>query len=531
MSFSSNADEMLAALRVTPGWSEMQVAIDDEDVAAILSEAAKVAKDVIAPLNTLGDRVGAQFTDGTVKVPVEYRKAYQALAEGGWIGIEHQPDLGGQGLPLTLFVAVNQLFERACPAFMMALGGTRAAARLLTEWADDQTRSDWVPALLSGEATATICISEPEAGSDVGRIRTNAVHTEDGWYLSGQKIWISFGDHDILSRVGHCVLARTSDRPGTRGLSLFLVPRTERVKTLRIEEKLGLHGSPTCALSFENAHGILLGEEGRGLAQLFTMIRHMRLMVACQGLGTAQSCFDAAREYAQERRQGGNPAEPAVPIIQHADVQLQLADMKTAIDLFRLALVETAVASDMAQTDPVMARRSALFLPLVKNFGAELGFDIAGRAIMVFGGSGFTKDYPVEQALRDSRVFAIYEGTTGMQAQDFVVRQCLGNDGVALNEMLISAKAETIGSPEARQVIDRFANFFNSSVKSAPRDEVLAMAEPVMRAGWVAVQVWMASRIAGSSSAEAFLATALPTLDREIARAHLAARLSATKKE
>jgi alkylation response protein AidB-like acyl-CoA dehydrogenase len=531
MGFAENADSMQTAIRATPGWDALRGDIDDDDLAAILGEAARVAEEIIAPLNTIGDRVGARFTDGRVHVPVEYRDAYRALAEGGWIGLEHDPELGGQGMPLTLFVAVNQLFERASPAFMMAPGGSRAAARLLTEWADEDTRADWVPALLSGAATATICISEPEAGSDVGRIRTRAVASENGWRVSGQKIWISFGNHDIIPRIGHCVLARTSDAPGTRGLSLFLVEAGPGVTTLRIEEKLGLHGSPTCALGFDDAPAVLVGEEGRGLPQLFTMIRHMRLMVACQGLGTAQGCYDAALSHAMDRRQGGDPKAPAVPIIRHADVRRQLDEMKSAIDLFRLALVETAVASDLGRDDPGMARRSALMLPLVKNFGAELGFETAGLAIMVLGGSGFTTDYPVEQALRDSRVFAIYEGTTGMQAQDFVLRQCLADDGTALESLLDSAAAETRDLPEAADIVERFRNFFTSEVKPAGRAAQLAMAEPVMRAGWLAVQAWMCTRMAAAPEAETFLSVAGPSLDREIARARLQARRSASPEE
>lgn len=528
MGFPENADAMQTAIRATPGWSELHGDIDDDDLAAILGEAARVAEEIVAPLNPIGDRVGARFADGKVHVPAEYRDAYRALAEGGWIGLEHAPELGGQGMPLTLFVAVNQLFERASPAFMMAPGGSRAAARLLTEWADEGTRADWVPALLTGAATATICISEPEAGSDVGRIRTRAVREGGGWRVTGQKIWISFGNHDLVPRIGHCVLARTSDAPGTRGLSLFLVESGPGVTTLRIEEKLGLHGSPTCALGFDDAPAVLVGEEGRGLPQLFTMIRHMRLMVACQGLGTAQGCYDAAMSHAQERRQGGDPKAPAVPIIQHADVRRQLDEMKSAIDLFRLALVETAVASDLGRDDPAMARRSALLLPLVKNFGAELGFDTAGRAVMVLGGSGFTTDYPVEQALRDSRVFAIYEGTTGMQAQDFLLRQCLADDGAGLESMLDTAAKETGDLPEAADIVARFRSFFASDVMPAGRVAQLAMAEPVMRAAWLAVQAWMCARMHAAPETETFLATAGPSLDREIARARLQFRRSAS---
>lgn len=525
MSFADNAARMLEALQATPGWTAARGELGDDDVTVILGEAARVAERVVAPLNTLADRVGASFANGKVQVPQEYRRAYAALAEGGWIGLEQSPELGGQGLPLSMFVAVNQLFERASPAFMMAAGGSRAAALLLTQWADETTRRDWVPDLLAGKATATICISEPEAGSDIGRIGTIAERSADGWRVTGQKTWISFGDHDMGPRIGHCLLARTDNAPGTRGLSLFLVPQGAGVETLRIEKKLGLHGSPTCALGFSDASAILIGEEGRGLPQLFTMIRHMRLMVACQGLGTAQACHASARAYAEERRQGGIPSAPAVPIIRHADVRRQIDEMAVCIDLFRLALAETAVSADLSGNDPARARRAALLLPLVKNFGAELGFDTAAKAILVLGGSGYTTDYPVEQALRDARVFAIYEGTTGMQAQDFLLRQCLANEGRGLVELLDTATSEAETCPEARAVIDRFSDHFASAVRPADRGAQLAMAEPFMRAGWTAVQAWMCARIPGTATHRAFLATALPSLEREIARArHEAAR-------
>lgn len=526
MSFSEDADRMIGALQRTPGWNAAKGDLDDETIKAVVGEAARVAEAIVAPLNTIGDRTGARHSKGRVTVPTEYRAAYSAMAAGGWIGLEQDPDLGGQGLPITLFTAVNQAFERASPAFMMAIGGTRAASLLLSEWADDKTRQDWVPDLISGKATATICISEPEAGSDVGRIRCRANRTDTGWHVSGQKIWISFGDHDIVPRIGHCLLARTNDQPGTRGLSLFLVESGPEVVTERIEEKLGLHGSPTCALRFDNAPATLIGAEGRGLAQLFTMIRHMRLMVACQGLGMAQASFDAAATHAAERRQGGDPKAPPVPINQHPDVRRQLREMETGIDLFRLALVQTAVSADLSRDDPAMARLCALLLPLVKNFGAELGFDTSAKAVLVLGGGGYTKDYPVEQALRDSRVFAIYEGTTGMQAQDFLLRQCMSDDGETVRLFLETARSECSGLPGAKTIIEAFGGFFEQTVKPAEHKAKLAMAEPTMRAAWVAVQAWMCARIAGTEVADAFLATAKETLFLHIARARFEASLA-----
>lgn len=525
MTYSDDADAMFDALSRTPNWARVRGDLDDGTVQAILAESAKLAADVIAPLNPIADRVGARFEDGKVTVPPEYRSAFEALAQGGWLGLEQSADFGGQALPLTLFAAANPAFERACPAFMMAAGGTRSAALLLTAWADDATRADWVSALIAGERCATICISEPEAGSDVGRIRTRAVQGVDGgWRVTGQKIWISFGDHDLRARIGHCMLARTGDVPGTRGLSLFLVENGPGVVTERIEEKLGLHGSPTCALRFADAPAVLIGEVGRGLPQLFTMIRHMRLTVSSQGLGAALESYHTAVSHAEERRQGGNPKAAPVPIAQHPDVQRQLLDMRARIDLFRLALLEAACAADLSDSDPDLARLCGWMLPLIKTFGAELGFDTASRAVQVLGGGGYTRDYPVEQVLRDARVFAIYEGTTGMQAQDFLLRQSLPDGGAALGVFLARARAECAGFPEQLEIIEGFSGFAAQLAGGASRAQLEAMADAVMRAGWVAVQAWLSVRIADSPGARRFLATAGQEMALHIADAKGCAR-------
>ncbi|MDF0602545.1 acyl-CoA dehydrogenase family protein [Psychromarinibacter sp. C21-152] len=518
MTFTDNAAAMREALLVTPDWPRVAGELDAETVGAILTEAAKVAEGTVAPLNPVSDRVGASFEDGRVTVPPAYGAAYDALAEGGWLGLEHPEALGGMGMPLTVFAAVNPLFERACPSFMMSAGGSRAAALLLSDWADDELKADWVPALVAGERCATICISEPEAGSDVGRIRTRAEKDGDGWRVTGQKIWISFGDHDLRDRIGHCMLARTGDAPGTRGLSLFFVERGAGVTCTRIEEKLGLHGSPTCALQFDGAPARLIGEEGRGLPQLFTMIRHMRLTVATQGLGMALAAYAVAKEHAEQRRQGGDPKAPAVPIVQHPDVRRQLLAMSSRIDLFRLALLEAACTADLSD-EADMARLNAWMLPLVKNFGGEMAFDTAHAAIQVLGGAGFTKDYPVEQYLRDARVFTIYEGTTGMQGQDFLLRQSLAEDGRALELFLARARAECEGHDRQLAVIERFAAFAEEVRKIDDRERLLGLADAFLRAGWVAVQAWLSVRIAGSEAERFFMARAMAELELHIAAA------------
>ncbi|ADZ71295.1 acyl-CoA dehydrogenase family protein [Polymorphum gilvum] len=521
--YALQADRTAAMLAATPGWRRLLALrpdLDDDTAAAILGEAARIAEGVVAPLNARADRVGCRIEAGRVRTPEGYADAYRQLGEGGWLAMDAPEAHGGQGLPVTLQAACQPLFERACIAFMMAAGSAHAAVQLLHEVADADTAAEWIPRLATGEWAATICISEPDAGSDVGRIRTRAARAGDGWTVTGEKIWISFGDHDMTPRIGHCLLARTGDAPGTRGLSLFLVPNTRvdgsanAITVQRIEEKLGLHGSPTCALAFEGAEAVLLGAEGRGLPQLFAMIEMMRLSTACQGLGVASGACDTARAYAAERRQGGDPAAPAVPILAHADVRRQILDMEARTEVLRLAILELATAMDLArcEPDPAVAADHAAFaawmLPLAKNFGGETGFDVASRAIQVLGGAGYTREWPVEQALRDTRIVSIYEGTTGMQALDFLTRRLWRDEGRGLALFLARAHAE-IAAAQPQQaeaataladLLGRFERLSSEmmALRNDPRAGELA-SDGYLRAAWCALTGWMALRLAAPS--------------------------------
>src|SRR5690606_31282266 len=291
-------------------------------------------------------RTGARGMEGRVKLPPGFVDGFRQYAEAGWLGIDAPIDFGGLDIPLTLQAACGPLFDRGCMALMMAAGSSRGAIHLLAAAADATTAAEWGPKLVSGEWAATICISEPEAGSDVGRIRTKAELRDGAWLVTGQKIWISFGDHDMASRIGHCMLARTNDQPGTRGLSLFLVPNhidgaPNGVSLERIEEKLGLHGSPTCAMRFREAKGILLGEEGRGLPQLFAMIEPMRLHTGIQGLGIASAAADLAEEYASLRRHGGPPDQPPLSSADPPVVHRQLIYIRSSTDITHSPLIST----------------------------------------------------------------------------------------------------------------------------------------------------------------------------------------------
>lgn len=522
MSFAEQARRTLDTLAVTPGWHrlrELRADLDDATVTSVLGEAARFAENVLAPVNVRGDRQGAQVVEGRVKTPAGFGDAFRRYGAAGWLGLDLPVRYGGQDLPLTIAAACGPLLERGCVALMMCAGSTRAAAHLLAEAANHETASEWVPKLATGEWAATICISEADAGSDVGRLRTKAERRDEAWYVSGQKTWISFGDHDMTTRIGHCLLARTTEEPGTRGISLFLVPdmiggNRNGVSLDRIEDKMGLHGSPTCALRFEGSQGILIGEEGRGLAKLFSMIELMRLQTACQGLALASASVDIAEGYARERRQGGPPELPAVPIADHPDVRRQLLDMRLQTEVLRAAVLELATLMDLSRLEADVALRQDLrdlsgwMLPLIKNFGGAAGFDVSNAAIQVLGGAGYTRDWPLEQYLRDSRVMTIYEGTTGMQALDFLTRRLWRDEGRALRlfhdrmraDLPHCAGADSGSIDNADRALRELVDFSDRmlSLRSDPA-RALHDANEYLQAGWRTVTSWMLARLPRSA--------------------------------
>ncbi len=537
----SKTERMQQILRVTPGWQEIALAhdLDDDTVTAILDEAEKLATDVLSPVGQAGDAEGCRIVDGRVIVPDSYHDAFAALAAGGWQAMDLPDDMGGLSLPTALHSAATTFFEAEAMAFMMS--ASRPAAHLLFEW-DKTVAATWLPKLAAGEWATTICISEPDAGSDVGRIRTRAVETDGVWRVTGTKCWISFGDHTMTDRIGHCMLARTgAAEDGTRGLSLFLVPstlddgRTNGVTVSRIEEKLGIHGSPTCVMAFDTSEAILLGVEGRGISQMFRMIELMRLQTACQGLGVAQRATEIATAYAAERRQGGKPTEPAVPIITHPDVQRQLVDMAARTEVLRAVVLQVSLLLDQARAgDAEASARAAFLLPLAKNFGGTTAFDVASAAIQVLGGAGFTREWPVEQLLRDARVITIYEGTTGMQAQDFFLRRILKDDGRVVTSYLDGARADILavtGSDPAKDaalaIIGRFQALCDEALRTdRPAAANALAAKGYLDAGWVALSAHMAARLMNCGGQLAELGTyRLGQLSAEMAVAEQACRL------
>ena len=433
-----------------------------ETIAAILEEAALFADRVLVPLNDVADAAGCQLVDGRVRTAPGHPDSWAAFVAAGWPTldqpVEHRGQaLGGQGLPLVVAAAVQAVFDRACPAFGMLSVPQRAAARLIAAHGDAAMQAEWLPMLIRGEWGATICISEPDAGSDAGRIRTLAVPDGESWRVTGEKIWISYGDHDLSPRIGHCLLARTPGAPpGGQGLSLFLVPdlldaadpaSRNAVSVRRIEHKTGLHASPTCAMGFDGAQARLIGEQGRGLAQMFVMITNMRLAVGVQGAGMAAAAADIAQHYAAERLQGGPADAPPLPIDRHADVQRMLLGLVARAEVLRGLVLAAANLADLAAHTPAgsdrddMAAFAQLLLPIVKTLGGQIGFEAGSEAVQVLGGAGYTREWAAEQAMRDARVLTLFEGTTGIQALDLLHRRLWRGDRRGLAVFTAAARA------------------------------------------------------------------------------------------
>ncbi len=437
------AQDIIFVLNEVLGWGELcklpEYLQTDADICrSVISEGARFCKTVLSPLNQLGDTQGCRLVDGRVEVPDEFREAFRQYAEGGWIGLDLPEQFGGQALPVSLAMAMAEMVNGSCVAFGMMPCMLRAAATLLIEHADSELKGKTVPPVIAGEWGATIVITEPQAGSDVGAIRTCAVKQNDGSYLlSGTKIFITCGDQNYTEQILHFVLARTPDAiAGTRGLTLFLVPKRRfenpeqlnHVSVSRLEQKMGLKASPTCALNFDQAIGYRIGEEGKGLGCLFTMMNQMRLEVAAQSVGIASAATQCAIAYANERKQGGRVD---TGIIQHADVRRMLATMRCLTEAMRALVLEASFNLDKSLFGTTEKERedsrllAEFLLPVCKAWASDHASQVANLGVQVMGGYGYIADEGMEQYVRDGRVFSIYEGTNGIQALDLVLRKLL----------------------------------------------------------------------------------------------------------
>jgi len=410
-----------------------------DTVEAILTEAGKLAETVLAPLQRPGDLHPARLENGVVRCSPGYGEGYRAIVEGGWVSIAANPEYGGMGLPMTLTTAVNEMIGSACLSLQLNPLMTQGQIEALEHHASDEIKALYIPKLISGEWCGTMNLTEAQAGSDVGALRAKAESNGDGTYaISGQKIYISWGDNDFTENVCHLVLARLPDAPaGTKGISLFMVPKIipnadgtlgahNTLQVVSLEHKMGLHGSPTAVMQYDGAKGWLIGEPHMGLAAMFTMMNNARLGVGVQGISVAEAAFQHALAYAMDRKQGRTPNGVGV-ISDHADVRRMLTTMKAEVFSARAIALSCAVAIDMAKAtgSPEWVARAALLTPINKSFGTDTGIAVADMGIQVHGGMGFIEETGAAQYLRDVRVTAIYEGTNGIQAIDLVGRKMM----------------------------------------------------------------------------------------------------------
>lgn len=469
--------------------------LDDPTMNAVLEEAAKLADGVWAPLNRGGDKNPARLENGVVRTSPGFADAYRAFADGGWAGIAADPDHGGQGLAHTLAVAVEEMWQGSNMALGLCPLLTHGAIEALSAHGTPEQKALYLPKLTSGVWTGTMNLTEPQAGSDVGALKTRAVRAEDGTYLiNGQKIFITWGEHDCAENIVHLMLARLPDAPpGTRGISLFLVPKfipdadgrpgqRNDLACVGLEHKLGIHGSPTCIMSFGDsggARGYLIGQENRGMAAMFTMMNSARVNVGVQGVAIAERAYQHALGYAEERRQGkpfGLQHEGAemVPIARHPDVRRMLFSMKAGIEAARAICLATAVATDLARHHPDEATRKAaklreeLLTPLAKAWSTDMAVRVTSLGVQIHGGMGFIEETGAAQFYRDARILPIYEGTNGIQAIDLVSRK-LGLDGGGAMNALLDEIASTIGALRAAggEAMDDMADALDAALTAA----------------------------------------------------------------
>jgi hypothetical protein len=428
--------------------------LDLETTAAVLEAAGQFSDEVLAPLNRQGDLKGAAYANGAVTAAPGFADAYKAFAAGGWNGLAADPEYGGQGLPKALEQAAYECFHAANMAFGLCPMLTLAGIEALHEHGTDRQKALFLPRLISGEWTGAMVLTEPQAGSDLGALRATAKPNADGTYaLDGQKIFITWGDHDCTDNIVHFVLARLPDAPpGPKGISLFLTSKflvddegrlgaRNHFRPVGLEHKLGIHGSPTCVMAYEGATAELVGRPNEGLSHMFTMMNAARLAVGVEGVGIAQRAWSHAFDYARERRQGRSAwtGEASAPIFDHPDVRRMLAVSKAKIEAARGICLSTAVALDLARhtgdQGDYWRRRADLFVPIAKAWSTDVGVETASIGVQVHGGMGFIEETGAAQHYRDARITPIYEGTNGIQANDLTGRKLTLTGGQAVREL------------------------------------------------------------------------------------------------
>ncbi|MFL5137616.1 MAG: acyl-CoA dehydrogenase [Microvirga sp.] len=521
MSYRAPVAEMVFAMRHVAGLDraiaeELHGDLSLDLVETILDEAGKFANEELAPLNRSGDREGLAFKDGAVAMPRGFKEAYRAWTAAGWNALPGPEAYGGQGLPTLLNSACVEMWNSACMSFGLAPLLTMGGVEALAQHGSDELKDRYLAKVVSGEWTATMNLTEPQAGSDLNAIRSRAERASDGTYrITGSKIFITYGEHDMVDNIVHLVLARLPDAPpGTRGISLFLVPKLlpdgtrNDVRCHSIEHKLGIHASPTCTMVYGDAGGatgFLIGEENRGLACMFTMMNNARLAVALQGVAIAERAYQGALAYAKERRQGrapGSAGDGMSPIIAHPDVKRMLMTMKALTAAARCICYLTAEAIDRAHRSrneaarAIAQERASLLTPVAKAFSTDIGCEVASLGVQVHGGMGFVEETGAAQHLRDARINPIYEGTNGIQAIDLVLRKLPLSKGDAVRRQIAAMRATlqrlvkeatpAFGSTGARlreavESLDRATSFMLKAASGNQPEAALAGATPYLR--------------------------------------------------
>ena len=453
--------------------------INSELVKGILEEAAKINQDLILPLAKSGDENPCVYENGVVRTPPGYKEVYKKFIEDGWTSLSCDPKYGGQGIPKTVSTFFEEMLSSSSLAFKLYSELSIGAYNCILTHAEQKVKDTFLPKIVEGKWSGTMCLTEPQCGTDLGILKTKAVPKENGTYeITGQKIFITSGDHDLTENIIHLVLARTTDAPkGTKGISLFLVPKFEvnddgsvgsrnGVSTNSIESKMGIKGSPTCVLNFENSKGIMIGPENKGLSSMFTMMNLERIVVGVQGLGIAETAYQNAVAYSKERKQGkaNNSTNGETDlIIKHADIRRSLMNMKSIIEgqrsfAFWLSQqIDVSLSHDDKDVRNHASNMVALLTPVIKSFFTDNGVEITNDAIQVFGGYGYTKDQGIEQLFRDNRITPIYEGTNSVQAIDLVYRK-ISSEGVFEN--FIKSMDSEIKNYKDEKNLENFLNIF-----------------------------------------------------------------------
>jgi len=453
--------------------------INSELVKGILEEAAKINQELILPLAKAGDENPCVYENGVVRTPPGYKEVYKKFIEDGWTSLSCDPKYGGQGIPKTVSTFFEEMLSSSSLAFKLYSELSIGAYNCILTHAEQSIKDKFLPKIVEGKWSGTMCLTEPQCGTDLGLLKTKAVPKNDGTYeITGQKIFITSGDHDLTENIIHLVLARTTDAPkGTKGISLFLVPKFEvtddgvvgsrnGVSTNSIESKMGIKGSPTCVLNFENSKGVMIGPKNKGLSSMFTMMNLERIVVGVQGLGIAETAYQNAVAYSKERKQGkANNSKNGETdlIIKHADIRRSLMNMKSIIEgqrsfAFWLSQqIDVSLSHDDKNVRGDASNMVALLTPVIKSFFSDNGVEITNDAIQVFGGYGYTKDQGIEQLIRDNRITPIYEGTNSVQAIDLVYRK-ISSEGIFEN--FIKSMDNEIKNYKSEKNLENFLNIF-----------------------------------------------------------------------